>query len=110
MYLKQAGLVESTGRGKFRKQSSLGSHHQCRSCVRNSTTFRSRPERGAMTRLLQHPKSHKVVFENAFVRFLEVTIPAPEWTEPMHHHRSPGFVLGWDTGGASEVPPFVVPV
>ena len=30
------------------------------------------------------PKSHKVVFENAFVRVLEVTIPAPGTTEPMH--------------------------
>jgi len=47
------------------------------------------------------PKSHKVVFENAFVRVLEVTIPAPGTTEPMHHHRWPGFFLSWDTGGAS---------
>jgi hypothetical protein len=47
------------------------------------------------------PKSHKVVFENALVRVLEVTIPAPGTTEPMHHHSWPGFFLSWDTGGTS---------
>jgi hypothetical protein len=45
------------------------------------------------------PNSHKVVFENAFVRVLEVTVPAPGTTEPMHHHRWPSFFLDWDTGG-----------
>lgn len=45
------------------------------------------------------PNSHKVVFENEFVRVLEVTIPPPGSTEPMHHHRWPGFFLDWDTGG-----------
>jgi hypothetical protein len=45
------------------------------------------------------PNSHKVVFENALVRVLEVTVPAPGTTEPMHHHRWPGFFLDWDTGG-----------
>jgi hypothetical protein len=45
------------------------------------------------------PNSHKVVFENAFVRVLEVTVPAPGSTEPMHHHRWPSFFLDWDTGG-----------
>ena len=47
------------------------------------------------------PASHKVVFENAFVRVLEVTVPPPGMTEPMHHHRWPGFFLSWDTGGSS---------
>jgi hypothetical protein len=47
------------------------------------------------------PSSHKVIFENAFVRVLEVTVPAPGTTIPMHHHRWPSFFLGWDTGGGS---------
>ena len=45
------------------------------------------------------PNSHKVVFENAFVRVLEVTVPAAGKTEPMHHHRWPSFFLDWDRGG-----------
>ena len=45
------------------------------------------------------PNSHKVVFENAFVRVLEVTIPPAGKTEPMHHHRWPSFFLDWDKGG-----------
>ena len=45
------------------------------------------------------PNSHKVIFENALVRVLEVTVPPPGTTEPMHHHRWPGFFLEWDTGG-----------
>lgn len=47
------------------------------------------------------PDSHKVIFENALVRVLEVTMPPPGKTEPMHHHRWPGFFLDWDTGGKS---------
>jgi hypothetical protein len=47
------------------------------------------------------PGSHKVIFENALVRVLEVTMPPPGKTEPMHHHRWPGFFLDWDTGGKS---------
>ncbi len=47
------------------------------------------------------PSSHKVIFENAFVRVLEVTVPSPGATEPMHHHRWPGFFLSWDVGGKS---------
>jgi hypothetical protein len=47
------------------------------------------------------PDSHKVIFENALVRVLEVTMPPPGKTEPMHHHRWPGFFLEWDTGGES---------
>ncbi len=47
------------------------------------------------------PHSHKVVFENALVRVLEVTVPPAGETEPMHHHRWPGFFLEWDTGGRS---------
>jgi len=45
------------------------------------------------------PDSHHVVFENAMVRVLEVTIPPAGSTVPMHHHRWPGFFLDWDTGG-----------
>jgi hypothetical protein len=47
------------------------------------------------------PNSHKVIFENALVRVLEVTVPPKGQTEPMHHHRWPGFFLDWDTGGKS---------
>ncbi len=47
------------------------------------------------------PGSHKVIFENALVRVLEVTIPPNGQTEPMHHHRWPSFFLEWDTGGRS---------
>lgn len=44
------------------------------------------------------PKSHRVIFENAFVRVLEVTV-LPGTTVPMHHHRWPSLLLSWDTGG-----------
>jgi hypothetical protein len=47
------------------------------------------------------PKSHRIIFENSLVRVLEVTMPAPGQTEPMHHHRWPSFFLDWDTGGPS---------
>ena len=47
------------------------------------------------------PGSHKVIFENALVRVLEVTVPPNGQTEPMHHHRWPSFFLNWDTGGKS---------
>jgi hypothetical protein len=47
------------------------------------------------------PASHRVIFENALVRVLEVTMPPPGKTEPMHHHRWPGFFIDWDTGGKS---------
>lgn len=47
------------------------------------------------------PDSHKVVFENSFVRVLEVTVPPVGSTIPMHHHRWPGFFLDWDTGGGT---------
>jgi hypothetical protein len=47
------------------------------------------------------PASHKVIFENALVRVLEVTVPPNGQTEPMHHHRWPSFFLDWDTGGNS---------
>lgn len=47
------------------------------------------------------PNSHKVIFENALVRVLEVTVPPAGSTEPMHHHRWPGFFLDWDTGGCA---------
>lgn len=45
------------------------------------------------------PGSHRVVFENALVRVLEVTIPPAGKIEPMHHHRWPSLFLSWDTGG-----------
>ena len=51
------------------------------------------------TRCRQRQNSHKVVFENPFVRVLEVTVPAAGKTEPMHHHRWPSFFLDWDRGG-----------
>jgi hypothetical protein len=44
------------------------------------------------------PNSHRVLFENAFVRVLEVTV-APGTKEPMHHHRWPSLFLTWDAGG-----------
>jgi hypothetical protein len=47
------------------------------------------------------PNSHKVIFENAVVRVLEVTVPPPGTTVPMHHHRWPSFFLDWDTGGGT---------
>jgi hypothetical protein len=47
------------------------------------------------------PHSHKVIFENALVRVLEVTVPPAGKTEPMHHHHWPSFFLSWDTGGKS---------
>lgn len=47
------------------------------------------------------PASHKVVFENAFVRVLQVTLPPKGGTEPMHHHRWPSLFLGYDTGGTT---------
>lgn len=46
------------------------------------------------------PKSHKVVFENALVRVLEVSVVAGE-TVPMHHQRWPSLLVSWDTGGRS---------
>ena len=47
------------------------------------------------------PDSHRVIFENKLVRVLEVTVPLPGKTEPMHHHRWPSFFLSWDMGGAT---------
>src|SRR5262249_48789170 len=47
------------------------------------------------------PNSHKVVFENALVRVLEVTVPPAGNTIPVHHHHWPSFFLKWDTGGRS---------
>src|SRR6202142_1248988 len=37
------------------------------------------------------PKSHKVIFENAFARVLEVSV-SPGTTVPMHHHRWPSLL------------------
>jgi hypothetical protein len=45
------------------------------------------------------PGSHKVVFENTFIRVLQVTLPAVGSSEPMHCHHWPGFFLGYETGG-----------
>ena len=47
------------------------------------------------------PDTHKVLFENAVVRVLEVSVPPAGKTIPMHHHRWPSFFLSWDTGGNS---------
>jgi len=46
------------------------------------------------------PDTHKVIFENNFVRVLQVTVPSSGTTIPMHHHRWPSFFLDWDVGGA----------
>src|ERR1700677_457467 len=45
------------------------------------------------------PANHKVLFENAFVRVLEIPNPPSGTVVPMHHHRWPSFFLTWDTGG-----------
>ena len=45
------------------------------------------------------PNSHRVIFENSLVRVLEVGVPAAGESEPMHHHRWPGFFVDWDVGG-----------
>ena len=45
------------------------------------------------------PDGHKVVFANALVRVLEVTVSPSATTIPMHHHRWPSFFLSWDRGG-----------
>jgi hypothetical protein len=45
------------------------------------------------------PGSHKVIFENAFIRVLQVTLPPAGSSEPMHCHQWPGFFLGYETGG-----------
>ena len=45
------------------------------------------------------PRSHKVVFENAFIRVVYVTLPPAGSSEPMHTHRWPSVFLGYDTGG-----------
>jgi hypothetical protein len=47
------------------------------------------------------PDSHKIIFENAIVRVLEVPIPPVGKPEPMHHHRWVSVMLHWDTGGKS---------
>ena len=46
------------------------------------------------------PTSHKVLFENAVVRVLDVSV-SPNTTVPMHHHRWPSLLVSWDTGGRS---------
>ena len=43
--------------------------------------------------------AHKVLFENAFVRVLEIPTPPTGTMIPTHHHRWPSFFLTWDTGG-----------
>src|SRR5580693_8897959 len=52
------------------------------------------------------PNSHRVIFENAFVRVLEVTMPPVGKTEPLHHIGCPGFFWVWVTGGPSLHSPF----
>ncbi len=47
------------------------------------------------------PHSHKLLFENAFVRVLQVDLPKPGEVVPMHHHRWPSLAISWDTGGGS---------
>jgi hypothetical protein len=38
------------------------------------------------------PKTHKLLFENALVRVLEVSL-SPNTTVPMHHHRWPSLLV-----------------
>jgi hypothetical protein len=47
------------------------------------------------------PHSHTLLFENALVRVLQVDLPKPGETVPMHHHRWPSLAISWDTGGGS---------
>ena len=47
------------------------------------------------------PASHRVVFENAFIRVLYVTLPPAGSAEPMHYHRWPSVFLAYSTGGRS---------
>ncbi len=47
------------------------------------------------------PQSHKLLFENALVRVLEVDLPKPGEKVPMHHHRWPSLAINWDTGGGT---------
>ncbi len=44
------------------------------------------------------PRSHLVLFENSFVRVLQVAVE-PGMTVPWHHHRWPSLNVSWDTGG-----------
>jgi hypothetical protein len=44
------------------------------------------------------PRSHKVLFENAVVRVLEVRVP-PGTKEPFHQHRLPSIFIERDAGG-----------
>jgi hypothetical protein len=44
------------------------------------------------------PQSHKVLFENAIVRVLQVEV-APGTKEPMRHHRWPSIFVIWGPGG-----------
>jgi len=47
------------------------------------------------------PGSHKLIFENAFIRVVQVTLPAAGSSEPMHYHRWPSIFLRYETGGKS---------
>jgi hypothetical protein len=47
------------------------------------------------------PRSHKVIFENEFIRVLQVVTPPAGTAEPMHHHRWPSLFLRYETGGKS---------
>jgi hypothetical protein len=56
------------------------------------------------------PKHHKVLFENAKLRVLEVTLE-PEDEEPVHHHRWPSvFVLDQVQGPVHDVAPDGTPL
>src|ERR1700730_1236101 len=45
------------------------------------------------------PNSHKVIFENEFIRVVQVTLPPAGHAEPMHFHRWPSLFIGYDPGG-----------
>ena len=42
------------------------------------------------------PGSHKVIFENEFIRVLQVTLPPAGHAEPMHFHRWPSLFIGYE--------------
>jgi quercetin dioxygenase-like cupin family protein len=54
-------------------------------CVTATVLVGSQPADDALDPMKVAPDTHKVAFENAFVRVLEVRIPAGK-TEPRHRH------------------------
>jgi hypothetical protein len=81
-----------------------GTFDRCTSSYVWSCAFRPlhllvRPRPDGRDAVQAAPASHRVVFENAFVRVVYVTLPQAGSSEPMHTHRWPSVFLGYDTGG-----------